>query len=79
MSRDDAIPHYLVRVIKEGVLLWGSDIYVEILRMRRGSHANGNEVRRSVREGRMYVCVHVFMHACVLCVQRSWDKRVKLS
>lgn len=33
----------LVKVSKERVFLRGSDIYAEILRMRRASHGNGLE------------------------------------
>lgn len=68
MFHDDPIPHYLVKVIKKGVLLWGSDMYVEILRMRRVSHANRNEVRRR-RKKNACVCACVYACMCAVCAK----------
>lgn len=59
----------LFRMIKEGVLLWRSNIYAEVLRMRRASYGNGHGARRRKAEG--LVCVYVCARTCA----KVWGRK----
>lgn len=51
----------LFRVIKEGGFFWGSDIYVEILRIRGVSYVNGYGWGGGEYEKEECVCVCVWV------------------